>query len=274
MIKAIVTGDMGFIGKNFVSRYGSTFEFNSINEDIFNDVNWYDVLLSAMEKYSPSVVFHIGACSNTMESDVNYMMIRNYQFTKVLSDYCYKNDIPFIYSSSAANYGVNGIHPSNLYGWSKYVAEDCVLKNNGVALRFFNVYGPGEEHKGDMASVAFQMYIKNLKGFPIQLFPKKPTRDFVFVSDVVDAIYHSYLNYYDVRGEYYDVGVGVSKSFEDILHFMGITYSYLTEKDIPSGYQFYTCSDSGKWMPGWKPNYSLEMGITTYIEYLRSIYEF
>lgn len=273
MKRAIVTGDLGFIGKNFVTKYGSIFNFHSVNEDIFNNDNWYDVLLSIMKQVSPSVVFHIGACSDTMESDVNYMMIRNYQFTKVLSDYCYENNIPLIYSSSAANYGINGIYPSNLYGWSKYAAEDCVLKNKGVALRYFNVYGPGENHKGSMASVAFQMYLKNLKGVPIQLFPNKPTRDFVFVADVVDAIYYSYSNYYDIQGRYYDVGSGESRTFEDVLDFMGIGYSYSSEVAIPIGYQFYTCSDSKKWMPGWKPAYSLEMGLTSYIEYLRHKYE-
>ena len=68
---------------------------------------------------------------------------------------------PIIYSSSAANYGINNRYPSNLYGWSKYAAECYVVANGGIALRYFNVYGPGEEFKGNMASVAYQAYKTN-----------------------------------------------------------------------------------------------------------------
>ena len=117
-------------------------------------------------------VFHVGACSDTLETNVDYMMTRNYESTKIIMDWCVKNNKPMIYSSSAANYGTNNLYPSNLYGWSKYVGEGYVISNGGIALRYFNVYGPGEEDKGKMASVAYQMFIKNTKGEKITLFPK------------------------------------------------------------------------------------------------------
>jgi ADP-L-glycero-D-manno-heptose 6-epimerase len=126
--------------------------------------DWTDELIQKLNDYKVEGIFHVGACSNTLETDVNYMMTRNYESTKIISDFCSENDIPLIYSSSAANYGNNQEFPSNLYGWSKYVAEQHVIQNGGVALRYFNVYGPGEEHKGKMSSVAYQMMMKHFMG--------------------------------------------------------------------------------------------------------------
>ena len=107
------------------------------------------------------------------------MMLLNYEVTKYITDLCYEHMIPLVYSSSAANYGTNEQYPSNLYGWSKYAGEGYVVSRGGVALRYFNVYGPGEEDKGRMASVAYQMYKRYQNGDEIKLFPKKPLRDFV-----------------------------------------------------------------------------------------------
>jgi len=115
---------------------------------------------------------------NTLETNVEYMMTRNYESTKIMMDWCIENNKPMIYSSSAANYGTNGKYPANLYGWSKYVAEGYVISNGGIGLRYFNVYGPGEEDKGKMASVAYQMFVKHNKGEDILLFPKKSKKRF------------------------------------------------------------------------------------------------
>ena len=163
------------------------YEIIEINEDVFNTVSWREEI----SKYfwlDISAVFHVGACSNTLETNVNYIMLVNYEFTKHLSDLCLTNNVPMIYSSSAANYGTNGEYPSNLYGWSKYVGEGYVVSNGGIGLRYFNVYGPGEENKGIMASVAYQMNMKKENHEGIYLFPKKPTRDFVYVKDVVSEL--------------------------------------------------------------------------------------
>ena len=174
-------------------------------------------------------VFHVGACSDTLETNVNYMMLVNYEFTKYLMSLCKTKNVPMIYSSSAANYGTNNLYPSNLYGWSKYVAEKYVIQNGGVALRYFNVYGPGEYNKGRMASVAYQMYLKNQKNEKISLFPKKPLRDFVYVKDVVSANIFAWTNFQKLKGKYYEVGSGEARGFEDVLNLIEI-------KNLLNGY--------------------------------------
>ncbi len=151
----------------------------------------------------------------------------------------------------------------------KYVGEGYVISNGGIALRYFNVYGPGEENKGKMASVAYQMFIKNIKGEKITLFPKKPQRDFVYIKDIVSANIHALKNYEELSGKYYEVGSGTARTFEDVLNNMGIEYGYTSEDVIPNGYQFYTCSDKSKWMNGWESKWDLEMGIKDYKEYLK-----
>lgn len=269
MIKVLLTGSKGFIGQNLkIELENLGFEILEINEDIFKDIDWKKKTIETLQKTQPNAIFHVGACSNTLEKDVNYMMVLNFEFTKCLVDWTLSNNVKLIYSSSAASYGENNNYPSNLYGWSKYVAEQYVISNNGIGLRYFNVYGPKEEHKDKMASVAYQMYVKNLNGVECKLFPKKPTRDFVYIKDIISANIYAFNNYYTLNKNYYDVGSGESRSFEDVLDNMGISYSYHNEKMIPEGYQFFTCSDKDKWMTGWKPKYNLEKGAKEYKNYL------
>ena len=268
MDKIIITGTDGFIGKNMLKACQDDFNVYEINEDIFNLPNWGDTLVNTIKDIEPDGIFHIGACSNTLETDANYMMTRNFEFTRIIADLCYLNDIRLIYSSSAANYGTNEKYPSNLYGWSKYTAEKYVNMSGAIALRYFNVYGPLEEHKGIMASVAYQMLEKQKSGQEIKLFPKKPQRDFVYVNDVVSANLYAYKNYYDLLPMFYEVGSGEARTFEDVLDNLDISYSYYNENEIPDGYQFYTKSDSSKWMEGWTPEFNLERGLNDYKKYL------
>jgi ADP-L-glycero-D-manno-heptose 6-epimerase len=271
MKKVLITGSQGFIGSRLLSHLSKTNEYQifTLTEDIFNNDTWVDDIKLMLLSIQPDVIFHVGACSDTLEQNVNYMMILNFESTKVLMDFAKENNVPFIYSSSAANYGTNDLYPSNLYGWSKYVAEQYVISNGGIALRYFNVYGPGEEHKGKMASVAFQMYQKHLRGEKVSLFPKKPLRDFVYVKDVVDANIFAHENYDTLKGHYYEVGSGEARGFEDVLKLMDIFFDYVDETLIPNGYQFYTCSNPDKWMKGWFPSWTLELGIKDYKEYLK-----
>lgn len=267
-MRALVTGSKGFIGKNLVQKIKNNYEVFELGEEIFDSENWSDLLLLLLVGMKPSVVFHVGACSDTLQMNVNYMMTRNFESTKIISDYCKENNVSLIFSSSAASYGTNNLYPSNLYGWSKYVSEQYVISNGGVALRYFNVYGPGEELKGTMSSVAYQMFMKYKMGQDIKIFPKNPTRDFVYVKDVIDANIFAYQNYKELLGEYYDVGSGESKSFEEVLNIMEIPFTYHPDWMIPEGYQFFTCSDKTKWMAGWEPNYNLKDGLKDYLEYL------
>lgn len=270
MNKVLVTGSRGFIGKNlskYLAHLGHNVEL--IDSEYFEDSEWKTSLFIFLEKCNPRAIFHVGACSNTLETDVQLMMERNYESTKLISNWCTENDRRLVYSSSAANYGVNGHYPSNLYGWSKYVAEDYVCKNGGISLRYFNVFGPGEESKGVMSSFLYQAYVNKNNGKRVLLFPGKPSRDFVYIKDVVRANVYALENFSKLAGGFFDVATGVSSPFEDVLNLAGIEFSYAEELQIPVGYQFYTCGDSAKWMQGWKPDYSLEQGVIDYLNYLR-----
>ena len=261
----LVTGSAGFVGKRlFASLMQQGTEVCGIDDDYFDSQNWKQDLITSLEKINPEVVFHVGACSDTLEQDVQYMMIRNYESTKVITDWCNENNRKMIYSSSAANYGESGLYPSNLYGWSKYVAEDYVIKSGGVALRYFNVYGPGENNKGRMASFLHQAFLKSKAKQEIKLFPKKPVRDFIYIEDVVAANIYASVNYGELKGKYYEVSTGNAHSFEEKLEIFGLDYSYVEESLIPKGYQFYTCGLPEKWMPGWSPKFSLENGVLDY----------
>lgn len=265
-MKILITGTKGFIGKNLKNLLSNENEI-FIFEESDLEFDWKQKLDNIFTE-KLDCVFHVGACSDTLEKDVNYMMLLNYEVTKYITDLCSLHKVPLIYSSSAANYGINDEYPSNLYGWSKYVGEGYVVSNGGIALRYFNVYGPGEENKGRMSSVAYQMYVKNKYKQEVKLFPKKPLRDFVYVNDIVNANVYAFDNYKNLKSKWYEVGSGEPKSFEDVLDYMNIPYSYHNEDIIPNGYQFYTCSNKNKWMNGWYPKYNLEKGISDYLKFL------
>lgn len=246
-MKVLITGTNGFIGGQLRKYFDNPLE---INENMLTTTQWLD-------ENKPDAVFHVGACSNTLETDVNYIMHVNFESTKLLTDWCKANNKPIVYSSSAASYGTSGEYPSNLYGWSKYVAEQYVISNGGVALRYFNVYGPGEEHKGRMASMAYQM----MKVGNVKLFPGEPKRDFIYVNDIVFANLHAIEFYRHLKGNKYDVGLGEAHSFEYVADTLGVSYTYHDVSTIPEGYQFYTCSNKDNWMPRWTPQYSLNEGL-------------
>ena len=268
MKRIIITGSSGFIGRNLMSALSDNI-IRGIDEDYLFKNGWQHVLVEILSEFNPDVVFHVGACSDTLEKDVICMFLRNYEATKIIVDWCEKNRVPLVYSSSAANYGTCGQYPTNLYGWSKYTAEDYVLRAGCVALRYFNVYGPGEAHKGKMASVAYQSYLKHSTNRDVCLFPKNPQRDFIYVKDVVAANICAWKKYTKVSGKYFDVGTAEPKTFEEVLANMNIPYKYLSADHIPQGYQFYTCSDPNKWLPTWKPQYSLREGLHDYLKYLK-----
>lgn len=265
MKKVIVTGTRGFIGLNLMmelTRQG--YLVHGFDDSYLLSKNWEKDLILTLNTLEYDAVFHVGACSDTLEQDVNFMMVRNYESTKIITKWCKENNKPIIYSSSAANYGINNRYPSNLYGWSKYAAEDYVTLSGGIGLRYFNVYGKGEYHKGKMASVAYQMSQKYKNGEDIKLFPLNPKRDFVYVKDVVSANIYALKNYETLKGNFYEVGFGEARPFEDILNILNIPFSYHDTSIIPKGYQFYTCSDKNKWMNGWEPKWNLEKGLKDY----------
>lgn len=270
MKSALVTGNKGFVGSKLLKALlARGFEANGIDDEYFHEGDWRVNLEKTLNSFESHFIFHVGACSDTLSKDVQDMMIKNYESTKFIAQWCKENSRKLIYSSSAACYGVDHKNPSNLYGWSKYAAEDYVVNSGGVALRYFNVYGPGETNKGKMASFALQAYIKNLRKDRVFLFPGQPRRDFVFIDDVVEANLHAMSNFEDIYGEYFEVSTGVSSTFENILDFMNIPFEYTLSSEIPSGYQYFTCGNQSKWIPGWKPKYTLESGLDEYIKFLQ-----
>jgi ADP-L-glycero-D-manno-heptose 6-epimerase len=269
-MRILITGTDGFIGKNLLNELKDDNDILEINEGIFDSDDWINDLHNQLNSFKPEVIFHVGACSDTLEQNVNYMMVVNYLFTQKLSDWCKLFNCKMIYSSSAANYGVNQIHPSNLYGWSKFVGEQYVVLNGGIGLRYFNVYGPLEENKGKMSSVAYQMLEKQKEGQEIKIFPNKPQRDFVYVKDVISANLYALNHYFDLNSKWYEVGSGDARTFEDVLDILDISYSYHEENKIPKGYQFFTKSNEDKWMNGWKPIFKIDNGLIEYKKYLNA----
>lgn len=265
----MVTGHLGFIGRNLARRLsGDGVDVLGVGEDVFDTENWEHQLIVQVESFEPVAVFHVGACSDTLEVRSQYIMERNFEATKVLVDWCKRKSIPLIYSSSAANYGVNERYPSNLYGWSKYVGEAYASANNCVSLRYFNVYGPGEEDKSRMASFFHQAFVSRKAGIVPKLFPGSPKRDFIYVDDVVTANLVAYENYLECSGKIYDVGTADPRTFEQALDILGIPYEHTTSDAIPAGYQEFTCANVGRRLPNWTPKFSLERGLTDYLEYL------
>jgi len=266
MKKVLVTGSNGFIGKCLVSELNNlSIKVTELDIKEFDDnsSNLYEYISDTIMDHD--TVFHLGAISDTLNKDVNRVMKCNYEYSRILFDASYASGRKIVFASSASVYGTDGL-PSNLYGWSKHAAERhgnqaCNLRF--VGLRYFNVYGPGEGHKGKMASVAYQVMTSNKESFP--LFPGNPTRDFVYVKDVVRATIDAGSN----RGLHgiYEVGSGESRSFEDVLNILGKKYHYIDKSNIPNGYQFNTKSNNKKWIPLWEPNWNLEKGIKDYINH-------
>ena len=268
-MKVCITGNRGFIGKALqLELQKQGFIVLGIDTWIFQKGDWRINLKQYICKIKPDVIFHVGACSDTQNKDVQEMMKLNVESTFIISDWCKENNVPIIFSSSASVEGNYGL-PETLYAWSKYIGEKYTLANGGIALRYFNVYGHYELHKGKMSSVALQAYQKNKWGEKINLFPKNPKRDFVFIDDVVEANIHAWNNYKTLSGNYYHVGSGVARSFEDVLNILSIPFEYTSEEEIPDKYQFFTEAKKELFMKGWAPKHQLEEGLERYLSDLK-----
>lgn len=244
----IVTGGAGFIGSNIVATLnqqgyrdilvvdnltdGKKFA-NLADLDIADYLDKTDFLAClAQDKHFGQIeaIFHQGACSSTTEWNGRYMMENNYQYSKTLLHYSLKRKIPFLYASSASTYGGRDRdfieqrqyeQPLNVYGYSKFLFDEYVRQQLPTAsspicgFRYFNVYGPRENHKGSMASVAFHLHQQIEQGQNLKLFAGSEhfRRDFVYVGDVAAMNVWFWQN---KKSGIYNCGSGRAESFQAI----------------------------------------------------------
>lgn len=246
-MKILVTGYKGFIGSNLYRALPSEHIVVGFDwGDEFPDVSEYDW------------VIHLGGISSTTETDVNKVMRQNYDFSVALLDDCIFYGVNMQYSSSASVYGFGTdfrenapVDPKTPYAWSKYMFERYAQQNRPDGLivqgfRYFNVYGPGEEHKGSQASPFTKFKLQKEKDGFITLFEasEKYRRDFIHVDEVVN--YH--IKFLKVQESgVWNIGTGKPMSFRDVANIVGGEVREIPIPDnIRPSYQEFTCADMTK----------------------------
>ncbi len=250
----IVTGGAGFIGSNIVKALNERGQKDILVVDnLTNGVKFRNLVdcqiadymdkeafiasiqLGDFDNQPIEAIFHNGACSSTTEWDGRYMMDNNYDYSKTLLHFCTEREIPYIYASSAAVYGggttfkesLEHEAPLNVYGYSKFQfdqyvrARESEFSNQVVGLRYFNVYGPREDHKGGMASVAFHLNNQMNENGNVKLFEGcdgygngEQLRDFIYVGDVAEVNLW-FLDNPQASG-IFNLGTGRSQPFNDV----------------------------------------------------------
>jgi len=250
----IVTGAAGFIGSRLVAALnrqgiGDILAVDNLEkadkfrnlvgceiEDYLDKREFLVRLEAGQFDGDVDAVLHQGACSDTMASDGRYVMENNYSYSRALLDWCQEEEVPFLYASSAAVYGAgkNGFGvareceaPLNVYGYSKFLFDQLVRRRlqgrsaQIVGLRYFNVYGPNEAHKGRMASVAFHAFHQFKAEGKVMLFvgsggyaDGEQRRDFIHVDDVVAVNLH-FLEFGEMSG-IWNCGTGRAQSFNEV----------------------------------------------------------
>ena len=295
----IVTGGAGFIGSALIAalnkrqitdilvvdELGTDFKWKNLRNLSFADYVEKDDFLEMVieDKLDSSVesVFHLGACSDTTETNASFLIKNNYEYSKLLAQWATDAGVRFIYASSAATYGdgsasfsddqekIENLKPLNMYGYSKHLfdlwARRAGLLKKLVGLKYFNVFGPNEYHKADMRSFVIKAFeqinapvlsCESKNGGKVRLFKSyKPEyadgeqkRDFIYVKDAVDMT----LFFYDnpkISG-LFNIGTGKARSWNDLVKAVfaamgkkpNIEYIEMPES-IRDQYQYYTCAD-------------------------------
>ncbi|WMY97157.1 MAG: ADP-glyceromanno-heptose 6-epimerase [Arsenophonus sp.] len=312
----IVTGGAGFIGSNIIkglNHQGYTdilvvddltngYKFNNlVNLKIIDYIDkefFLSTIINNRNIGNVDAVFHQGACSSTTEWNGKYMMSNNYEYSKKLLHYCISRNINFLYASSASIYGINNKYcieelqyekPLNIYGYSKFLFDQYVRKilpkitSQVCGLRYFNVYGPGESYKDNMASVIFHWNNQINKGLNLRLFKdsKKFKRDFIHINDIVS------LNLWFLENKIsgiFNCGTGKAESFKKIadivVDFHQKNNSVLEYISFPNNlkkfYQIFTEANLDKLREvGYNKSFKTVMkGVIDYMKFLNSNYLF
>lgn len=252
-MKILVTGHQGFIGSN-VAGY-----LQSQGHEV-EGWEWQPGILPSTEDYDWCI--HLGAISSTTYTDVNQILEQNFEFSVRLAQVCENFGTNFQYASSASVYGPTthftedkDLLPQSPYAWSKYLFDRFVTQYQDEfeitiqGFRYFNVYGPGEDHKGDQAS-PYSKFIRQAQNGTIRLFENSDQylRDFVCVEDICQL--HEKM--FDVeQSGIYNVGTGVPASFESVGRTIAKKYSSDIEyismpENLKTQYQTYTCANLDK----------------------------
>jgi ADP-L-glycero-D-manno-heptose 6-epimerase len=259
----LVTGGAGFIGSNVVASLNEAGRADiAVNDVLGSDAKWHNLAGRQIADFVPpaelarwldgrklDAVLHLGAISSTTATDGDAIMENNFRLSLRLLDWCASNRTPFIYASSAATYGdgeqgyaddwSNGalkrLKPLNLYGWSKHLFDLALVERarrkdklppQWAGLKFFNVFGPNEYHKGEMMSLVAKRFDEAKAGKPVRLFKShrsgiadgEQKRDFIYVDDAI-AVVRWLMDTPAVSG-IFNVGTGQARSFRDSMSAM------------------------------------------------------
>lgn len=310
----VVTGGAGFIGSAciwklntegisdivIVDELGQTDKWKNLVNRRYVEYIHKDVFLRMLHSeqlpFKPDAIIHMGACSSTTERNADYLMDNNYHYTCRLAEWALARDIRFIYASSAATYGdgsqgfsdentvTETLRPINMYGYSKQLFDLWVLRNKVetklAGIKFFNVFGPNEYHKGDMRSVVHKAFEQIRDTGTVRLFRSyKPEyvdggqmRDFVYIKDCVEVMWWL-LQYPKING-IFNLGTGKARTWNDLIQavFSAMNVKpYIEYFDMPpeirNQYQYFTEARMDK-LPraGYPVNFlPLEMAVQDYI---------
>lgn len=320
----LLTGAAGFIGSYLLGYLNKLGYKNVIIVDDFSDEDkWFNFdskefitkvereeLFDWLKREEPGIdfVFHLGARTDTTEFDYTIHEKLNVEYSKNIWNYCTDRNIPLVYASSAATYGsgelgykddhelVEKLQPLNPYGVSKNEFDKWALRHTEgltatqppfwAGLKFFNVYGPNEYHKGRMASVIFHSFNQIKSTGKVKLFRShrpdfkdgQQLRDFIYVEDVAKVCY--WLMEHTITSGLYNLGTGKARTFEDLVKstFAGIGKEPAIEyidipEDIRDKYQYFTEADMSKLRnAGYRDSfYTLEEGVGDYVKNFLSL---
>ena len=291
----LVTGGAGFIGSNLVASLNEAGRADiAINDSLGSEGKWRNLAARALADFVPpadlwrwldgrklDAVVHLGAISSTTATDGDLVIETNFCLSLRLFEWCASTRTPFIYASSAATYGdgaagfsddwslnaLRRLKPANLYGWSKHLFDLAVVERAArrdkvppqwAGLKFFNVFGPNEYHKGEMMSLVAKRFDDAKAGEPIRLFKSyregiadgEQKRDFIYVDDAV-AVVRWLIENQAVSG-IFNVGTGAARSFRDLMTalFAALgrepTIEYVDmPNSIRASYQYFTKAEIG-----------------------------